>query len=143
MPWIVDGDNLLGKERGDVARRDLVRRCRELAVRERKRIVLVFDGEPVSGLPGRDVLFSGAGRTADDLIEDRLKGERDRSGWILVTDDRRLKDRCRHWHGVRNERRGAFLERLEELVTPDRAGTGPLPDVSDIEKKWLEEEGEG
>src|SRR5512143_2627956 len=100
MPHLVDGDNLLGtwpgRKRSDAERRSLVGEIGRLAARERRRIVLVFDGtSPVPYPPGSDVHFAGGGRRADDVVLALLRAERDRAGWTVVTNDKRLGDQSR------------------------------------------------
>ena len=129
MPRIVDGDNLLGtwpgRRRSDAERRALEREVGRLAARERRRIVLVFDGEsPLPSPPASDVLFSGKGRSADDVILSFLKQQTDRAGWTVVTSDRVLADQCR-WLGAKVERCDRFRPRLltaDGEEKPARAG---------------------
>jgi hypothetical protein len=125
MPVIVDGDNLLGswpgRTRSDAERRALSLEIARLARRVGRSIHIVYDGppSPPPGL-GPDVLFSGSGRSADDLIVDHLRRQQDRRGWIVVTNDRSLGDHCR-WLGSRVERCDVFRKRLtatEEAEKP-------------------------
>lgn len=111
MPWIVDGDNLLGAKRDDEAKRELARRIERYRVRTGRRILLVFDGPaPPIALPG-EVEFSGPGRRADDRILHAVAGDPDRRGVTVVTDDRSLGDRCRAL-GARVARGGALRGEL-------------------------------
>jgi len=124
MPRIVDGDNLLGtwpeRKRSDAERRSLVREVGRLAARERRRIVLVFDGEsPVPYPPGSDVIFAGGGKSADDVILAYLRKQEDRAGWTVVTSDRRLGDQSR-WLGAKVERCDLFRRRLADPKGDDK-----------------------
>ena len=115
MPLLVDGDNLLGtsgKPRTGTERRRLAMELGRLAARERRRVVTIFDGDN-RGMPspGADVRFSGAGRTADDVILEILRNEQDPQGWHVVTSDRSLGDRCR-WLGATVIRCDRFRGRL-------------------------------
>jgi hypothetical protein len=136
MPRIVDGDNLLGnwpgRKRSDADRRRLIHDTERLRRRERRRIVLVFDGPaPPAGAPGADVRYSGPGRSADDVILDWLREHRDRRGWAVVTEDRSLADQCR-WLGARIEKCAVFRGRLLD------AGEGDKPERVDDVAYWLE-----
>lgn len=116
MPYLIDGDNLLGtwkgRRRSDAERRALASEVQRFARLARRRAVVVFDGAPPPGTaPGTDVHFSGPGRSADDLILDRLRGEQDRRGWIVVTSDRPLGDQCRYLEAT-VERCDRFRRRL-------------------------------
>ena len=134
MPRIVDGDNLLGnwpgRKRSDADRRRLTHDVERMRRRERRRIVLVFDGSGPPGPLGRDVFFSGRGRTADEIILDLLREQDDRKGWRVVTEDRSLADQCR-WLGARIEKCAVFRGRLAG------SADGEKPDrVEDVDY-WL------
>ena len=115
MPILVDGDNLLGAWRGrsrsDREKRHLAGQISRFATANRRRVLVVFDGVPETPPPSQDVLFSGHGRKADDLILSLLGKESNPRGWIVVTNDRPLGDRCRHL-GARVERCDLFRKRL-------------------------------
>jgi predicted RNA-binding protein with PIN domain len=139
VPRIVDGDNVLGtwpgRSRSDADKRQLAREVERLARRDRRRIVLVFDGTPPPGVSyGADVVFSGAGRKADAVILDRLRRERDVRGWSVVTNDRALGDQCR-WLGAGIESAGDLRKRL----VADPAGEKPEA-IEDVDF-WLREFG--
>ncbi len=145
MPWIVDGDNLLGtwagRKRSDPEKRDLAREVRRLAARERRRVVLVYDGAPPPGTPeGPDLRYAGAGRSADDVILETIRRDPDPRGWTVVTLDRSLADQAR-WLGASVERCEAFRARLQRDASatekPDSAG-----DVAEWERIFSERPGE-
>lgn len=134
MPRVIDGDNLLGtwpgRGRGDDDKRALVREVDALMRRERRRIVIVFDGSPPAGLShGPDVLYAGR-KSADAVILELLRAEREPRGWTVVTNDRSLADRCRHL-GARVEGSRPFRERLS-----GGAGKEKPEDASDL-AYWL------
>lgn len=139
MPRLIDGDNLLGtwpgRSRSDADKRALVRELYQLTRREKRRIVVVFDGSPPPGVSyGPDVLYSGPGRKADALILDLLRGENDRRGWSVVTNDRKLADQCRYL-GARIEGVKPFRERLLP------GGAGEKPDTPGDIDFWLKQFG--
>ena len=139
MPFLIDGDNLLGtwgRRRTDAEKRKLAFDLERWARRQGRRVAVVFDG-PEPGAPafGPSVKFSGAGHTADDLILDMLRKQRDVRGWTVVTSDRALGDQCR-FIGAGRERCDLFRRRLSsspELEKPERE--------SDIDY-WLDQFGE-
>ena len=135
MPRVIDGDNLLGtwpgRSRSDADKRALVREVDLLMRREKRRVVVVFDGSPPPGVSyGRDVLFSGKGRKADAVILELLRGESDKRGWTVVTNDRSLADQCRY-AGAHVEATRAFRERLV------RDTAGEKPDAPGDLDYWL------
>jgi hypothetical protein len=116
MPRVVDGDNLLGtwpgRKRSDADKRALVREIEGLRRRDKRRIVVVFDGTAPPGVSyGPDVVFSGGGRKADAVILDLLRAEADPRGFTVVTNDRSLGDQCRYL-GASIEGVKAFRARL-------------------------------
>ena len=139
MPFLVDGDNFLGtsgRKRSDGEKRrlaaELLRAARSLG----RTIVVVFDGNPPdrAGFAG-DVHFAGSGASADDRILELLKSKRDRKGWIVVTSDRSLGDRCR-WLEARVERSHEFRRRLGTALD------GEKPAREEDVDYWLEQFGE-
>jgi hypothetical protein len=124
MPYLVDGDNLLGtwrgRERSTDERRDLALELARHARRLGRRLLTVFDGpEPGGAGFGADVRFAGGRRSADELILSILREQQDVRGWVVVTSDRSLGDRCRHL-GARVERCDRFRLRLREETGPEK-----------------------
>lgn len=137
MPFLVDGDNLLGtwpgRRRSDAERRDLAMELGRLAHRWRRRVLIVFDGQPPPATSfGSNVSFAGSARTADDVILETLRKQGDRRGWIVVTSDRSLGDQCRYL-GARAERCDLFRRRM----TRDPATEKP-DQVEDLDY-WMEQ----
>lgn len=139
MPWLIDGDNLLGtwgRRRGDAERRQLFLELQRFGRRIRKQVLVVFDG-PEPGPPafGAGVRFSGVGRSADDVILELLRGESDPGGWTVVTSDKSLGDQCR-WIGAAHERSDRFRARLRSSPEEEK------PESEDDVDYWLERFGE-
>jgi len=107
-----------------------------LGARERRRVLTIFDGDN-RDMPsvGADVRFSGAGRTADDVILEILRNEPDPRGWHVVTSDRSLGDRCR-WLGATVIRCDRFRGRLTESTTQEK------PEREDDVEFWLRQFGD-
>ena len=129
MPLLVDGDNLLGtwpgRSRSDGDKRELVRTLGRAGVAKGQRTVVVFDGEAPYPL-GADVLFSGRGRRADDVILQTLRDASDPRGWTVITSDKSLGDQCR-WLGARVERCDVFRARLTPAASDEKpAGSDDL-----------------
>jgi len=103
--------------------------------REKRRVVLVFDGSPPPGVSyGADVLFSGPGRKADALILEILRGESDPRGWTVITNDRSLADQCR-FVGAHISPVKAFREQLRPDASAEK------PDQPDVDY-WLSQFGD-
>ena len=134
MPYLVDGDNLLGTWRGrsrsDAERRRLAFELDRFARRSGREVLLVFDGVPAPGLElGPGVRFSGR-QSADAVILERLRSSPEPQGWMVVTSDRSLGDRCR-WLGARVERSDLFRRRLAQSTG------GEKPEREDDLEHWL------
>jgi len=94
--------------------------------------VVVFDGVRPEGIGfAADTVFSGPGRSADEVILSRLRESADPRGVIVVTHDRSLADRCRAL-GARIESPRDFRARLSA------GGSGEKPAREDDVKGWLE-----
>jgi predicted RNA-binding protein with PIN domain len=137
MPYLIDGDNLLGtwrgRERTPLERRGLATELARFGARLRRRVVVVFDGTARDGLQfGADVHFAGPTHTADQRILELLRREEHPKGWTVVTSDRSLGDRCR-WLGARVERSDLFRKRLSAQ------GTGEKPERETELDYWLEQ----
>lgn len=138
MPYLVDGNNLLGlrlevlmKEPG--ARGRLVQRLSDFARARRTKVVVVFDGEPEAGMPGPDVslgdvrvIYAGRKRDADSRILKILEAADDPAGFVLVTSDRLLGDRARQRGARRVTPSTRFKRTLDEVTPADASGTTPL-----------------
>jgi len=101
MPVIVDGNNLLHSLPSDEQSRCSVRRRALDTIRQGgMSLTVVFDGPPPEGSPDPEHLgrltirYSGAS-SADDLILRLLPLSTRASDWVVVTDDRALRDRVR------------------------------------------------
>jgi hypothetical protein len=141
VPYLIDGDNLLGtwpgRARDDEARRGLALELERLARRIGRRVVVVFDGgEPPGEPPRPDVCWAGRA-SADDRILALLRREADPRTWTVVTSDRSLADRCRHL-GARTERSDRFRKRL--VAT---AAGGEKPEREPDVDHWLRLFGDG
>jgi predicted RNA-binding protein with PIN domain len=140
MPYLVDGDNLLGtwpgRKRSDAERRSLAIDLQRLAHRWRRRVTVVFDGTaPTAESAGAGVRFAGPGQTADEVILTLLRTQLDRGGWLVVTSDRSLGDQCRYL-GARIERCDRFRKRMREVDDREK------PEREDDVDFWLERFGD-
>ena len=140
MPYLVDGDNLLGtwpgRRRSDAERRELAMELGRLAHRWRRRIMIVFDGRPPPTTSfGSNVRFAGSARTADDVILETLREQGERRGWIVITSDRSLGDQCRYL-----EARVARCDLFRGRMSRDPASA--KPDRVDDVYYWLGQFGE-
>jgi predicted RNA-binding protein with PIN domain len=137
MPFIVDGNNLLGlrpevlaKEPGIRGR--LVKQLAAFAREKRTSVVVVFDGEPEEDGLRSDmtlgrlrVLFSGRKSDADRRILQLLDEARDPSAYSIVTSDRLLGDRARQ-RRARCVTAIKFRRSLEELAPAGGSDDAPL-----------------
>lgn len=116
MPWVLDGNNLAGgSHRGPVRRAAL-----SLARQQRVRVVVFFDGEPPSGVPGVERLGAVEVRyvrNADAAITALVAGG---SGFRVATDDRALAAKLRA-AGAEVVGSATFWERVSEAESR-RAG---------------------
>lgn len=101
MPVIVDGNNFLHslspphQSRAEVRQRTL-----EQVRHEALKVVVVFDGPPPKGSPaiehlGPVTIRYSKNTSADDVIISLIPDGKIASQWVVVTDDRGLRDRAR------------------------------------------------
>jgi predicted RNA-binding protein with PIN domain len=101
MPVIIDGNNLLHSLPNDQRDRSSVRRQALDTVRhEGVSLTVVFDGPPPPGSPklehlGRVTVRYSGRSSADDVIAGLLPSSGRAADWVVVTDDRALRDRVR------------------------------------------------
>lgn len=112
---LIDGRNVQRSRWPNLTDDELVERARAWAERNRKRIVIVFDGKASSGIVGteelddRTMLVGTGGESADDWL---IREAPNYPGAWLVTSDRALRQAA----GGRAERvigGGSFLRELE------------------------------
>ena len=153
MPYIVDGNNVMGQTPGwhrdrSKARRTLLEQLAGLGRSKRVRITVVFDGEPDRDFPeasahqGVRILYAARGSDADARIERLVSASTDPRGLTVVTSDRRLALAVRS-HGASVLRSGEFRKRLEDAQAAGAHGNEETQrDSGDIEE-WLRYFGAG
>lgn len=140
MPYLVDGNNVIGAERGgpasDDGRAALVREIADRLRSTRARVVLFFDGSGASlSLGSLSVRFAGAA-TADDAIVREVGRSARPQEMTVVTADRELARRIRDAGG----RVTAPAEFWRRFGAPERStprGTGETRVDVDDWLKWL------
>lgn len=126
MPYLVDGNNLVGTaRRGRASEEDRAALVRELAERLRRtraRVLVFFDGagDPLT-LGSLSIRFAGSG-TADDAIVRELDRSRTPHETTVVTADRELARRARD-AGGRALTPGEFWARFGPAASAGR----PVP----------------
>jgi predicted RNA-binding protein with PIN domain len=150
MPFLVDGNNVMGQTPGwhrdkPGARRRLLGELAAFAAVARARVTVVFDGAPDADVPhgsafkGVRVYYPPRGADADSVIERLVATARDRRGITVVTSDRRLAVECRA-AGAQIMRSGDFRKRMAtsggdptgaDPGSQERPSTGSLDDWLD------------
>jgi predicted RNA-binding protein with PIN domain len=125
MPYVIDGNNLLGSWGGPAIRGDgrleVVRRVAEFCRARGARAVLVFDGAPFrTELGGQDlgrvsIRFAAPGGDADSVIRGIVERAARPAEVLVVTSDRALYSYART--------RGAAVLRAHEWNALARAGS--------------------
>lgn len=103
MPYIIDGDNLIGSS-PDISREDanarpqLIALVRAFQENKNSNVTIVFDGAPQNGVRREEVrakfcvVYPRNGSSADDEIKSILDHLNYFKDVVLVTSDRALKD---------------------------------------------------
>jgi predicted RNA-binding protein with PIN domain len=129
MPYIIDGNNLIGHapdlELGDPgSRAGLISRLLAFQRATRKRIMLVFDGPAGdAGTVPVNAKFTihtpAAGQSADDVIIELLARLVDRRNVVVVSTDREIRDAARA-RGVRTITSPEFARELRHEARAGR-----------------------
>jgi predicted RNA-binding protein with PIN domain len=147
MPYLIDGNNLLGSwggpTRADDRRPEVVRRVAAFCRAKRVRATLVFDGHPLrpdmaaQDLGPLSLRVPPAGTDADTVIRELIdRMERPRE-WVVVTSDKAVYSYAKTC--------GASVLRAHEWNALDRrfaaagsdGGTSEKPDREDDVQGWL------
>ena len=139
MPFLVDGNNLLGRLIGGAEATAEEKHAVQAKIAARIRsgrssVVLFFDGEPATGrregwLGGLTVRYAG-NRSADDAIVEAVERSKARRDCHVVTDDRALAERARS-RGARALSIADFWGRVGDEAPP--SGDAKAVNVDD----WL------
>jgi len=147
MPYIVDGNNVMGQTPGwhrDKARArvDLLKRLAAFARLRSARVTVVFDGAPDQEFPegsafkGIKILYARRGSNADDRIVELVESSTDPRGITIVTSDRQLGLRVRSSR-AKVLRSGEFRSQMDGAVDSRREpAEEPEPNSQDL-AGWL------
>ncbi len=106
MPYIVDGNNVIGHASGweigsSSSRHRLIDEVAAFVVSTREKVTIVFDGAPEDRIPdgswhrGILVRYSKRGSNADRVVSSLVAESTDRRRLTVVTSDRQLAAECR------------------------------------------------
>ncbi|MBA2646607.1 MAG: NYN domain-containing protein [Pyrinomonadaceae bacterium] len=124
MPYLVDGNNVMGQRVGwhrdkAGARRRLLDEVAGFVRNARVTVSVVFDGAPDDHFPdgsryrGVQVFYAARNSNADERIKRIVDASRERRTLIVVTSDRALADYVRQC-GAQVIRAGDFRRRLDD-----------------------------
>jgi predicted RNA-binding protein with PIN domain len=144
MPYIVDGNNVMGQTPGwhrdkPGARRRLLQEIARFARIKKTRITVVFDGAPDRDLPdgsafqGVKVLYADRGSDADTRIVCVVESSKDRRGITVVTSDRHLAFLVRST-GASVLRSGEFRRLMQEAA--EASPESELQPTDDDLRSW-------
>ena len=92
--YLIDGNNLIGHTKSisykdPQARQQVLDRIARFLESRHRKATVIFDGtaEPLRKTRWMQLIFSGPGRTADDLIRKQVEAARSRKGLCVVSSD--------------------------------------------------------
>ena len=145
MPYLIDGNNLLGSwggpSRENDRRGEVVRRVAAFCRARRVKATIVFDGHPLRNdmdtqtLGGVTIRVPPEGQDADDVIRDIVKRAPRAGDLIVVTSDKALYSYVKTL-GARILRAHEW-NALERRVSPAAAEAGEKPDREPDVEGWL------
>ena len=137
MPVVIDGYNLLHAARGleggsQLGRRQLCEMVATWSRRAGEPALLVFDGaQPSDALAsqlhaeGVDVVYSGAERTADEVIAEQIRASSAPRRLIVISTDRAIRQEARR-RRCRHATSADFLELMARVLSrPQRPQVEP------------------
>ena len=145
--YLIDGNNLIGHTKSisykdPQARQQVLDRISTFLESRHRNATVVFDGssEPLRKTRWMRLVFSGPGRTADDLIRKQVETARSRKGLCVVSSDNGVYGYARSC-GVEALKCHEFNRLLkEEIVTDAEPEKRDVP-VENI-KHWMRYFGE-
>jgi predicted RNA-binding protein with PIN domain len=148
MPYLIDGNNLLGSwggpRAGEDRREEVVRRVAALCRRRGMRATIVFDGAPLRGdRPAQDiglvsVRVPAVGHDADSVIREIVEHAREPREWTVVTSDKPLYSYVRtRGANALSARQWNALEREHAPATRAMRGTAEKPEREADVDGWL------
>jgi len=147
MPYIVDGNNVMGQTPGwhrdkDRARFELLKQLAAFARLRRVRVTVAFDGAPDRTFPegsafkGIQILYARRGSNADDRIVELVESSKDARGITVVTSDRQLGLRVRQ-RGGNVLRSGEFRKQMESAVASAKPSAAEAEPAAEDLEGWL------
>jgi predicted RNA-binding protein with PIN domain len=126
MPYLIDGNNLIGAIRvidirDKTAREKMTRMLGAYQRAKKNRVTVVYDGPPPDGIRpvthigGLRVIYSGPESDADTRIRRIIDESSDPKSLTVVSSDRQVYSHAR-WRGARAMRVMAFYEELQRAL---------------------------
>lgn len=150
LRYYIDGYNLLHRipelDDSPSPQGELVRFIKKhrLTGSHNNSVVIVFDGHEPPGMPAErsySIVFS-EGRSADDVIKERVAKTKNRSQVVVVSDDREIRD-CARGDGATVCRIDEFLSRAsgsshkDDEDSKDLAPSSMMDITDELKKIWL------
>ncbi len=158
MHYLIDGHNLIGRlpdiqlSDADDEIRLVLRLKGWVAEQPQRQVTVVFDGGVTGGISHRlstkaiTVVFAPPGKTADDLLIQRLSSLRNPANYMLVSSDRRILDAARVAR-IKHLKSEEFIAQMgfvfrEPEETPAPAAAPPTPAMPEKSERPLLSEAE-
>jgi len=134
MPYLIDGHNLIGRTPGlrlddPDDERKLIELLRNYLVRVKKKGTVIFD-RGLGGSPAKwsssmlEVRFAPAPKTADEVLLERLRREKNPRGLTVVTADHAVADAARRAGASVKDAAAFAREMLAGPSTPPQKESG-------------------
>ncbi len=148
MPYLIDGNNLIGRSRdlhlkSPFSRELLIKQLLAFQKKKEAKIIIVFDGAPDEHLNRHflflgnlEIIFAGQKSDADTRILQIIQESLDPTSFILVSSDKRLTDRARHLR-AKIMKCHQFRKKLHALSIDQTDKIEPKLGKDEIEE-WME-----
>ena len=147
MPYLVDGNNLIGAIpiidiRDSSAREKLSHLLSQYQKKKGNSIVVVYDGPPPAGSPselhlGRlRIVYAGPASDADSVIKNMIRDARSPDQWTVVSSDKQVYSYCR-WAGAKAMRVMPFYEDIKRMLESSGESLGKQTMRADDVDDWM------
>jgi predicted RNA-binding protein with PIN domain len=146
MPYIIDGNNLIGAIpvidiRDPDAREKLTHLLSRYQKAKGNRITVVYDGPPPPGAPPEVhmgalvVIYAGPESDADTRIKSFIRQSRNPGAWTVVSSDKQVYSYCK-WAGAQAMRVMPFFSDMKRAI---ETGGGAVDDFKGMSEEDVQD----
>ncbi len=148
MPYLIDGNNLIGAIRvidirDSAAREKMTRMLAAYQRAKNNSVIVVYDGPPPGGvrsttnIGGLRIIYAGPESDADSRIRKILEQAAEPSSFVVVSSDKQVYSHAR-WRGAKAMRVMPFFSDLQQTLERDGRQAAEFDALNDDEvDEWI------